>query len=154
MMMMFAMHCFKECTSVYHVWQQAQLSLSILVALHGFRCLSHYSSAAYIASLIASESNPNILYTLVQHYNSLVPFAERFNGSSFAVTGHQKVLTSRFENHQYRLPFQSLLCLTKHKFCLPHLPHAVSWLQVVPAPGLYLHLDLSELYADMLQQAF
>ena len=28
-----------------HAWQKAQLS--IVVALHGLRCLSHYSSAAY-----------------------------------------------------------------------------------------------------------
>ena len=48
------------------------------------------------------------LCTLCTTLQPLVPLAERFSGSSFAVTGHQKVLTSRLENHQYRLPFQSL----------------------------------------------
>ena len=78
MVMMFAMHCFTECTSVDHAWQQAQLSLSIVVALNGLRCLSQHSSAAYIASLTASGRNPNTLYTL---YNITTRLFDLLSGS-------------------------------------------------------------------------
>ena len=78
MTMMFGMQCFTECTSVDYAWQQAQLSLSIVVALHGLRCISHHTSAAYIASLTASGSNPNPLYAL---YNITTPLFHLLSGS-------------------------------------------------------------------------
>ena len=72
--------CFTECTSVDtpdNAWQQAQLSRSR--GGLGLRCLSHHSSAAYIASLTASDNGSNTNHHLLQalqHYNSLVPLAE------------------------------------------------------------------------------
>ena len=78
--------CFTECTSVDtpdHSWQQAQLSNRGGL---GLRCLSHHSSAAYIASLTALDSGSNTNHHLLQSiqlYNSLVPVAD---GSSFGTT--------------------------------------------------------------------
>ena len=62
--------CFGECTSIDYTdqaWQQAQLSL-IRCEL-GLHCLSHQSSAAYIASLTASGSNHHHLVRSIQYYN-------------------------------------------------------------------------------------
>ena len=105
--------CFTECTSVDtpdHAWQQAQLSLSR--GGLGLRCLSHHSSAAYIASLTASDSGSNTNHHLLQSiqlYNSLVPVAEAVSMEAvLELPGHQKVLSSRLEDHQFRLLFQSL----------------------------------------------
>ena len=53
--------CFTKCTSVDtpdNAWQQAQLSRSR--GGLGLRCLSHHSSAGYIASLTASDNGSNI----------------------------------------------------------------------------------------------
>ncbi|KAL5502906.1 hypothetical protein EMCRGX_G009762 [Ephydatia muelleri] len=63
------LQCFVECTSVDtpdNAWQQAQLSLS-----RGGLRLSYHSSAAYIASLTASDSGSNTNHDLLpslQHY--------------------------------------------------------------------------------------
>ena len=146
--------CFTECTSVdtpNHAWQQAQLSLSR--GGLGLRCLSHHSSAAYIASLTASDSGSNTNHHLLQSiqlYNSLVPVAETVSMEAVLESpGHQKVLSSRCEDHQFRLLFQSLSLPNRARLLSASSHHASAWLQVVPAPGLNLHLDPSESQAGI-----
>ena len=146
--------CFTECTSVDtpdHAWQQAQLSLSR--GGLGLRCLSHHSSAAYIASLTASDSGSSTNHHLLQSiqlYNSLVPVAEAVSMEAVLESpGHQKVLSSKPEDHQFRLVFQSLFLPNRARLLSASSPHASAWLQVVPAPGLNLHLDPSEFQAGI-----
>ena len=107
--------CFTECTSVDtpdNAWQQAHLSLSR--GGLGLRCLSHHSSAAYIASLTTSDNGSNTNHHLLQarqHYNSLVSLAEAFLMEAvLELPGHlrQKNLSSKLEGHQFRLLFQYL----------------------------------------------
>ena len=146
--------CFTECTSVDtpdHAWQQAQHSLSR--GGLGLRCLSHHSSAAYIASLTASDSGSNTNHHLLQSlqlYNSLVPLAEAVSMEAvLELPGHQKELSSRLEDQQFRLFFQSLSLPNRARLLSASSPHASAWLQVVPAPGLNLHLDPSEFQAGI-----
>ena len=134
-----ARQCFTECTSVDtpdHAWQQAQLSLSR--GGLGLRCLSHHSSAAYIASLTASDSGSNTNHhplESLQLYNSLVLLAEAVSMEAvLELPGHQKDLSSRLEDQQFRLLFQSLSLPNRARLLSASSPHASAWLQVVPAP--------------------
>ncbi|KAL5460145.1 hypothetical protein EMCRGX_G033572 [Ephydatia muelleri] len=148
--------CFTECTSVDtpdNAWQQAQLSLSR--GGLGLRCLSHHSSAAYIASLTASDNVSNTNHHFLQalqHYNSLVPLAEAVSvEAGLELPGHlsQRNLSSKLEDHQFRLLFQSLSLPNRARLLSASSPHASAWLQVVPAPGLNLHLDPPEFQAGI-----
>ena len=105
--------CFTECTSVDtpdNAWQQAQLSLSR--GDLGLCCLSRHSSAAYIASLTASDSASSTNHHLLQSiqlYNSLVPVSVAVSIEAvLASPCNQKVLSSRLVDHQFRLLFLSL----------------------------------------------
>ena len=69
--------------------------------------------------------------------------------SVLELPGHQKVLSSRLEDHQFRLLFQSLSLPNRARLLSASSPHASAWLQVVPAPGLNLHLDPSEFQAGI-----
>ena len=123
--------CFTECTSVDtpdHAWQQAQLSLS-----RGglrLRCLSHHSSAAYIASLTASDSGSNTNHHLLQSlqlqlYNSLVLLADAVSMEAvLELPGYQKELSSRLEYQQFRLLFQSLSLPNRARLLSASSPHA------------------------------
>ena len=79
------------CQCFTDAWQQAQLSLSR--GGLGLRCLSHHSSAAYIASLTASDSGSNTNHHLllsIQLYNSLVPVTEAVSMEAvLELPGHQ-----------------------------------------------------------------
>ena len=65
--------------------------------------------------------------------------------------GHlsQKNLSSKLEDHQFRLLFQSLSLPNRARLLSASSPHASAWLQVVLAPGLNLHLDPSEFQAEI-----
>ena len=106
---------------------------------------------AYIASLTASDSGSNTNHHLLQSlqlYNSLVPLAEAVSMEAvLELPGHQKDLSSRLEDQQFRLLFQSLSLPNRARLLSASSPHASAWLQVVPAPGLNLHLDPSEFQA-------
>ena len=110
--------CFTECTSVdtpNHAWQQAQLSLSR--GGLGLRCLSHHSSAAYIASLTAFDSGSSTNHHLLQSiqlYNSLVPVAHHQATKKFC-PADLKIINSGCSFNLY-------LCLIEHDFYLPLLP--------------------------------
>ena len=63
--------CFTECTSVDtpdNAWEQ-----SLGRGGFGLRCLSHHSSAVYIASLTASDSDSNTNHHMLQFYNTTIP---------------------------------------------------------------------------------
>ena len=64
--------------------------------------------------------------------------------------GHQKELSSRLEDQQFRLLFQSLSLPNRARLLSASSPHASAWLQVVPAPGLNLPLDPSEFQAGII----
>ena len=146
--------CFTECTSVDtpdHSWQHAQLSISR--GGLGLRCLSHHSSAVYIASLTALDSGSNTNHHLLQSiqlYNSLVSVADAVSMEAvLELPGHQKALACKLVDHQFRLLFQSLSLPNRARLLSASSPHASAWLQVVPAPGLNLHLDPSEFQAGI-----
>ena len=123
--------CFTECTSVdtpNHAWQQAQLSRSR--GGLGLRCLLHHSSAAYIASLTASDSGSNTNHHLLQSiqlYNSLVPVAEAVSMEAILESPvHQKVLPADLKiinsgcssNLYFCLIGTTSICLCSPCFCV------------------------------------
>ncbi|KAL5491864.1 hypothetical protein EMCRGX_G017229 [Ephydatia muelleri] len=82
----------------------------------------------------------------LQHYNSLVPLAEPVSKEAVLELPSEST-TSKLEDHQFRLLFQSLSLPNRARILSASSPHASTWLQVVP--GLNLHLDPSELQAGI-----
>ena len=119
--------CFTECTSVDtpdHTSQQAQLSRSR--GGLGLRCLSHHSSAAYIASLTALDSGSNTNHHLLQSIQLSTPFFQllmlfqwkqfwNYQATKKFCPADLKIINSGCSSNLY-------LCLIEHDFYLPLLP--------------------------------
>ena len=98
-----------------------------------------------VPTLITIFYNPNSTTTLV-------PLAEAVSMEAvLELPGHlsQKYLSNKLEDHPFRLLFQSLSLPNRARLLSASSPHASAWLQVVPAPGLNLHLDPSEFQAGI-----
>ena len=116
--------CFTECTSVDtpdHAWQQAQLSLSRSGL--GLRCLSHHSSAAYIASLTASDSGSNTNHHLLQSlklYNHLLRLYQWKQFWNYQFT--KKICPADLNTSNSGCSSNLYLCLIEHDSYQPLLP--------------------------------
>ena len=57
----------------------------------------------------------------------------------------KRILSSRLDNHSFRLVIAAATDTDKARLLSTSAPHAASWLSVVPSVGLGLHLDPNEL---------
>ena len=114
----------------------------------GLRKLALHCSAAFLASVNkAGCTTPPDEFTArtVAIFNSLVPIAHSISMESLQTsTVHQKDLSARIEDHQFDQLF--LAATTANRACLLSVAscHASSWLSVIPARGLNLHMDPAE----------
>ena len=78
-------------------------------------------------------------------FNSFVPPSEAINSEALLLTpGTQKSLTSKLDNHLFKVLLDMSFIADKAHLLSVSSPHASSWLSVTPSEGLGLHLDLSQ----------
>ena len=127
-------------------WKQAQLSLSR--GGLGLRSLAHHSTAAFIASIsTAGHASPSdhFLVEAVNSYNTSVPPESAIDINSLATTPcRQHTLSATVESTQFNSLLSESSTVDKARLLSVSLPHASSWLSVVPSPGLGLSLDPNE----------
>ena len=112
-------------------WQQAQLSQRFSGL--GLRSLSLHSCAAFISSLDASGQGSDLQHA-ISHFNAQV-----FPHNS--ISPSQKALSKRLDSNIFRFLLSSSSLVNKAQVLSFSAPQAGSWLSVVPALGLDLHLD-------------
>ena len=140
---------FSDCVAIDasdSVWQQAQLSLSR--GGLGLRKLALHCSAAFLASVKkAGCTTPPDEFTAhtVAIFNSLVPPAYSISMESLQTsTVRQKDLSARIEDHQFDQLFLAATPANRARQLSVASCHASSWLSVIPARGLNLHMDPAE----------
>ena len=140
---------FSDCVAIDasdSMWQQAQLSLSR--GGLGLRKLALHCSAAFLASVNkAGCTTPPDEFTArtVAIFNSLVPTAHSISMESLQTsTIHQKDLSARIEDHQFDQLFLAATPANRARLLSVASCHASSWLSVIPARGLNLHMDPAE----------
>ena len=137
---------FAECTAVDafgNSWEQTKLSLSR--GRLGLRSLSHHSAAAYISSVSASEQcvvSISHLLTSLNLFNALIPSADAITLDDIVSSPcHQHALSSKIENHQFKLLFDHSSLPDRARLLSVSSPNAAAWLSVLPSPDLNLHMD-------------
>ena len=139
-------HCFMDCIGFAtsdEAWCQAQLGLHS--GGLGLRSLSLHSSSAYIASVCSSgvvDSEDIHLTNAVDHFNSQVSPIENLSVNSIVSSPvSQKLLSSKVNDHCFQNLFDRSSPANKARLLSVSVPHATSWLSVIPSTSQGLHLD-------------
>ena len=110
--------------------------------------LSRHSPAAYIASLSSSGAGPlsqEHLIHAVELFNSLVPSSEAISIENVLTSPiHQKVHSNKIDSHLFNVLLEQSSPADRACLLSVSSPHAASWVSVIPAEGLGLHLQPSE----------
>ena len=117
-------------------------------ALKGFRSLSHHSYASFISSLAStsfgSASNHHLV-SAISRFNALVSPSEVITVKSSPLS--QYALSKKLDDHLFQSMLMTSSPRKKARLLSASAPHASSWLSVVPAVGLGLHLVPAEFQA-------
>ena len=139
-----SMHC-SGCLW-HNAWQQAQLSLGR--GGLGLHSLLQHSAATYISSVSASEQYSVFMHHLLMNlFNALTPPADAILYEIVSSQCHQRALSSKIEDHQFKLLFDHSPLPDRAQ--LLSFPNAAAWLSVLPSPGLNLHMDTPEIQVSI-----
>ena len=127
-------------------WHQAQISLSRgglgLLSLSKLSCVAFI--AAFCSSGFAASENSHLIQA-VARFNGLVPPSNATTVTSLVASPpSQRSLSVKLDHFDFQILFDQSLLADKARLLSVSVPHAASWLSVIPSVGLGLYLNPDE----------